>query len=346
MRNQVDVLVEHAQRQQQILTRAVPGMVDGRAPQAQPTQRPPSWGRQPTAGRSHSVVLASSDASDAEKRGADQTLDGDADQVQINEAAQAQVDVGNYGSVLLVGATFNCTEPIVVPDYIDLAGINRPFIKFDSGVDGIVAGHGAHIRYVYVQSLGGTAIGIQSAPDDATTYLDGEISEVGLFDWDTHIHLYASRYLIAECGFFLGGWGIRNTDGNGGLIVIGNQFDNCHGVYDEIGGACVALNRFDNHVGKKAVEAAGAGGNIIDGNWNARDMLLSSPNNIVRDNVLFGDLEVSGDNNELRGNNAGSITIDASADNTLAVLNTRGAFTDAGTGTLLNFDGSANDWNR
>lgn len=336
-------------RNARILDRAVPGTMGGRLETAQPVPGRPSPSRQTTPGRGHSLVIAASDATDAEKRGADIVCDGTDDDAQLNAALLAVGDgVTTFGGqVRCTSGVFVCADTLILPDWVCIVGqgIEATGFSFPDGVDGFEGGIASHLRdfYAYTEA-GSLSIGIKSR-DDAFL---GVIERVYFADFDTAIHLYYRRWLVSACHFYAsaGGWAIKlDAAATGTRVLVNCGEPNLDFLYDDaVSGTLVVGNEAYGAVGYQSGPSNTAG--RVVANELTGDVILDGASANVHDNGC-NDVTANGDHNSIQANDiSGAVVIAATADSTLLVMNRiAGSITDSGTNTKRNLDGTAADWN-
>lgn len=343
-------------RNARILDRAVPGTLGGRLEQAQPVVPVPSRGRQVTPGRGHSVMLAASDATDKEKRGADIVCDGVDDQVQV--LAASLLLAGNGGKLALSSGTFNFTDSVLVDKFVTIAGMGpaATFILCDA-CNAFRLRQYSELRDLYL--LGdGTHTGVDTISSSVEQWMTIQNINIDSFALGVVLNGGYARVLdnvISFCATVAvkAAQNAGSADGEFALICR-NRMIACPGVLIDAQGCGVYENFGFADVGGNGIEvtANGADSNVHDNDMSgyAIDYLISANRCSVHDNRVDSLLRVGGDFCSIQANMMPGATLDilAAADKTIAVMNDirGGTLTNGGTNTKLNLDGSANNWNR
>lgn len=365
-------LLRYLADQQQQLAAYAPGMGyrDGAGQVQRPRVQPGPQLWTPSRGRGHGIVVAAYDTSPYERESADVICDGVDDQEQITEALNKTTSEA-FATVHLTSGSFVVSAAVEVPLGGELTcGSQGVATIYTQDCDAVHVDRNATIRNLGfangfgVDEWSATATGIRSTTSDFYNWWTGVIENCLFFYFGTDIYLYNGDWLIDRCAFWnYGGaaqvaafdaWMLKIADdgahaNNGKFFVRDCRMNWGQGIYAN-GGPNTEL-----HVSGCDLVAESSlttpvsvqhetGYAVLDGNvWLGGSVLLNSDKGRALDSQV-DQLYVAGDNYELRGIHAGHLEVLAGATNNRLWGNPT-AVIDGGTGTILNLDGSANDWN-
>lgn len=313
------------------------GTVGGRLEQAQPVPASPPRGRQFQGGRGHAITVAAWNATDAEKRGATIVCDGEDDDVQILEACSSLGDL-NGGDVKLSSGEFVCANPILIPDYVELVGAGRfaTILHFDD-TDGVgFDGEAAAVRHLGIIGTNASR-GVYHSASGLAYYTRVEDVQITSDAVGPSLDL-TEQTIVTGCDAFDG----RIAIGDEVCFISGCScsFLDARG-YSSVTG-CIIYNTLTFFSAGNVAVANLIANVVFDG---------ASSDNMLHSNQCGNLIEIDGDRNEVKNNTSPpvvplAINILAGSNDALVVFNENASLSDLGSGTRLNYDGSADNWNK